>query len=600
MTAADTHGLPTKSSIDPNVEVERLPKSKLVKLEAEPASITLATDRDYAQVLVTAVYEDGKRCDVTRLAKYEADASALAVSTSGFVRPKLAAKSSIAIQFGGHTATIATDATTLAQAAAIDFVHDVNPVMSRLGCNQGTCHGAQKGKNGFKLSLRGYDPIEDVRALGDDLASRRLNTAAPDASLMLLKPTGMVPHEGGVLLAPGSVYYHTLRQWIAGGSKLNTSSPRVARIEIQPAKPVIELEGAWQQFRITAFYADGTERDVTREAFIESGNGEVAKAGANGLVEALRRGEAPILARFEGAYAAATVTIMGNRDQFQWQEPERYNAIDELVAAKWQRMKIAPSQVCNDAEFLRRVTLDLTGLPPTAETVRAFLADTRDSRVKRAEVIEQLIGNPDYVEHWANKWSDLLQVNSKFLGKEGAEAFRGWIRKQVDDNVPYDQFARSILTASGSNKDNPPASYYKILRDPALMMENTTHLFLAIRFNCNKCHDHPFERWTQDQYYDLTSYFAQVGLKRDPASGDRNIGGSAVEGAQPLFEEIFDKGDGETKHERTGKLVAPKFPFPVEFTAPENANRRQLLAAWLTSPNNPILRAVSSIACGVI
>ncbi|MCC6510589.1 MAG: DUF1553 domain-containing protein, partial [Pirellulaceae bacterium] len=587
LAASDTHGLATKPVTDPQAEKDRLPKSKLIKLEAEPASITLTSDRDAAQVLVTAVYDDGKRVDVTRLASYQTDGKALAVSPSGYVRPKSAAKAEIAVQFGGLTATLTADASALATPKPIDFIHDVNPVMSRLGCNQGTCHGAQKGKNGFKLSLRGYDPIEDIRALGDDLASRRLNAAAPDASLMLLKPTGLVPHEGGVLLTPGSVYYHTLRQWIAGGSKLNIESPRVSRIEIQPAKPVIELEGAWQQFRITAYYADGSQRDVTRESFIESGNNEVAKAGPNGLVEALRRGEAPILARFEGAYAAATLTIMGNRDKFQWQEPERYNTIDALVAQKWQRMKIAPSDLANDAEFLRRVTLDLTGLPPTPTAVRAFLADARQSRVKRAEVIDQLIGNADFVEHWSNKWADLLQVNSKFLGKEGADAFRQWIRKQVDDNVPYDQFARSILTASGSNKDNPPASYFKILRDPTLMMENTTHLFLAIRFNCNKCHDHPFERWTQDQYNELSSYFAQVGLKRDPASGDRNIGGSAVEGAQPLFEEIFDKADGEIKHERTGKTVKPNFPFPVEFAAAENASRRQLLADWITSPKNP-------------
>ncbi len=587
LVAADSHGIAAKATLDPQIEKDRLPKAKLAKIEVEPASVALATDRDYAQLLVTAVYEDGKRCDVTRLANYRTDANALSVSASGFVRPKAAAKANIDIEFGGLTSSIATDASALAQATPVDFIHDVNPVLSRLGCNQGTCHGAQKGKNGFKLSLRGYDPIEDLRALSDDLASRRMNNAAPDSSLMLLKPTGVVPHEGGVLLTTGSVYYHTIRQWIASGAKLNTASPRVSRIEIQPAKPVIELEGAWQQFRITAYYADGTNRDVTREAFIESGNPEVAKAGANGLVEALRRGEAPILARFEGAYVAATLTIMGNRDKFQWQEPEKYNPIDELVAQKWQRMKIAPSDVAADAEFLRRVSLDLTGLPPAPATVREFLADTRDSKIKRAEVIDRLIGNADYVEHWSNKWADLLQVNSKFLGKEGADAFRDWIRKQVDDNVPYDQFARSILTASGSNKDNPPASYYKILRDPSLMMENTTHLFLAIRFNCNKCHDHPFERWTQDQYYDLTSYFAQVGLKRDPASGDRNIGGSAVEGAQPLYEEIFDKGDGETRHERTGKVVAPQFPFAVDYQAPDNATRRQHLAAWITSRNNP-------------
>lgn len=585
----DTNGLPLRTTIAPQTERQRLPKStsKLVGLEVEPRQLSFASDRDYVQLLVTAVYDDGKRCDVTRLAKYQTSGDALAVSAGGFVRPLAAAKGAIAVEFGGLTSDAQADATSIAAAPPVDFIHDVNPILSRLGCNAGTCHGAQKGKNGFKLSLRGYDPIEDLRALSDDLASRRLNAAAPDASLMLLKPTGAVPHEGGVVLARDSVYYETLRQWIAGGAKLKTDSAKVARIEIQPTKPVIELEGAWQQFRITAFYTDGVQRDVTREAFIESGNSEVAKAGDAGLVEAVRRGEAPILARFEGAYAAATLTIMGNRDQFQWQEPERYNAIDEYVAQKWQRMKILPSDTASDAEFLRRVTLDLTGLPPTPAAVRAFLADDRDSRIKRTEVIDRLIGNPDYVEHWSNKWADLLQVNSKFLGKEGAEGFRNWIREQIDKNVPYDQFARALLTASGSNKDIPPASYYKILREPSAMMENTTHLFLAIRFNCNKCHDHPFERWTQDQYYELTSYFAQVGLKRDPASGDRNIGGSAVEGAQPLFEEIYDKQEGETKHERTGKMVEPHFPFPVEFSTDEGATRREQLAAWITSPDNP-------------
>ncbi|MFO1065655.1 MAG: DUF1549 domain-containing protein [Pirellulales bacterium] len=583
----DTGGLPLPTVVTPEAEQQLLSTSKLEALEVEPKAVRLLNDREYSQLVVTAVYADGKRSDVTRLAKYQAGSADFTVTGTGFVRARGAAADKIKVEFAGTSVAIPCDASALAQASGIDFVHDVNPVLSRLGCNQGTCHGAQKGKAGFKLSLRGYDPLEDVRALSDDLASRRLNSSSPDLSLMLLKPIGEVPHEGGVLLTPDSVYYQTLRAWIAGGAKLNTESPRVARIELSPNNPVIEREGAAQQYRVTAHYTDGSSRDVTREAFIESGNIEVAKAFAGGLIQAVRRGEAPILARFEGAYAASTLTIMGNRDQFQWKQPEIYNAIDELAARKWQRMRLLPSDVCTDAEFLRRVSLDLTGLPPKPETVREFLADTRDMRVKRAELVDRLIGSPDYVEHWSNKWADLLQVNSKFLGKEGAESLRGWIRKQVDDNVPYDQFARSILTASGSNKDNPPAAYYKILRDPTLMMENTTHLFLAIRFNCNKCHDHPFERWTQDQYYQLSAYFAQTGLKTDPASGDRRIGGTAVEGATPLFEEVFDKKDGETTHERTGKVTPPKFPYDFELESKPDATRREQLAAWVTSRNNP-------------
>ena len=249
---------------------------------------------------------------------------------------------------------------------------------------------------------------------------------------------------------------------------------------------------------------------MTREAFIESGNSDVASAARGGELTAIRRGEAAVLARYEGAYAATTLTVMGNRDKFIWEQPEAYNKIDDLVAAKWQRLKIKPSDVCSDAEFIRRIYLDLTGLPPTVDDVRAFLADKTDTRSKREALADKLIGSDAYIEYWSNKWADLLQVNRKFLGPEGSAAFRSWIRGQIAKNIPYDEFAREILTASGSNKDNPPASYFKILREPTATMENTTQLFLGVRFNCNKCHDHPFERWTQDQYYQTAAFFAQL------------------------------------------------------------------------------------------
>ncbi|MDP7048108.1 MAG: DUF1553 domain-containing protein, partial [Verrucomicrobiota bacterium] len=216
-----------------------------------------------------------------------------------------------------------------------------------------------------------------------------------------------------------------------------------------------------------------------------------------------------------------------------------------------------------------------------------FIADKRDSKDKRDELIDQLVGSAEYIDHWTNKWADLLQVNRKFLGTEGAAQFRKWIRNEVANNTPYDQFARKVITANGSNKDNPAASYFKILRDPAAIMENTTHLFLATRFNCNKCHDHPFERWTQDQYYETTAYFARVSLKKDDKSGDKRIGGTAVEGAKPLYEIIYDRKEGETKHDRTGAVTAPAFPFATDHKTPEKGNRRESFAAWLTAPANP-------------
>src|SRR5690606_28583392 len=237
---------------------------------------------------------------------------------------------------------------------------------------------------------------------------------------------------------------------------------------------------------------------------------------------------APVLARFEGQYAATTLTVMGDRSGFAWHRPPANNEIDHFVYDKLERTKTLPSELCKDEEFVRRLYLDLTGLPPTLEQLQEFLDDPRESWLKRSELVDQLVGSEEYIEQWTNKWADMLQVNRKFLGAEGAKSLRSWIREHVASNTPYDKFAYEVLSASGSNRENPPASYYKVLREPAAMMENTTHLFLATRFNCNKCHDHPFERWTQDQYYELTAYFAQVELKADPKS-KATIGGTAVE-----------------------------------------------------------------------
>lgn len=546
---------------------------------------------DYTQVVVTGFNASGEAIDLTRVSQYRAPDFAVA-SDRGVMRPFTDGTGKLGVRFGNHQASIDVSARDVdhgksLDVGAVDFVRDVNPVLSRLGCNQGTCHGAQKGKAGFKLSLRGYDPVFDLRALTDDLAARRINPAAPEQSLMLRKPLGEIPHQGGALMTAGDPYHAVLRRWIADGSDLNLKTAKVERLEVFPINPVVQTIGTRQQVRLVAHYTDGTKRDVTAESFIESGNSEVATAADGGLLTAVRRGEAAILARYEGNYVATTLTVMGNRDEYQDQQYETWNEIDEWVAKKWKRVKVQPSGLCDDATFLRRVTLDLTGLPPTSDEVRAFLADPTPTREKRARMVDRLLGSVAYVDYWTNKWADLLQVNRKFLGVEGSVAFRDWIRASVSENVPYDEFAREILTASGSNKDNPAASYYKVLRTPEDTMENTTHLFLGIRFNCNKCHDHPFERWTQDQYYELAAFFGQVALKADPKSGKKKIGGTAVEGAKPLYEVVFDKQDGEIEHGRTGDVAAPQFPYEVPCDIPEDGTRRERLATWMTSPENP-------------
>lgn len=570
-----------------------LPDGRTVTaISLSPTTLAFDSASRYAQVLATATLDDGTTADVTGFVKWTTSGPAATISDRGVLRPASVGTGHLTASLGDKSATAPVNFTP-SPVTKPDFVQDVGPVITRLGCNQGTCHGAKDGKAGFKLSLRGYDPIFDVRGFADDHSARRVNFASPDDSLMLLKATGAVPHEAGMLTDHGSRYYHVIRDWIASGAKLDPKAAKVASIELFPKNPVIQNLGGRQQFRVVARYTDGKTRDVTLESFVESGNTEVAEHDEFGLLHTVRRGEAPILARFEGAYAATILTVMGDRKDFTWETPETWGEIDKLVAAKWERMKLKPSALCTDEEFIRRIHLDLTGLPPSSDRVRSFIADDRPTRVKRDALIDELLKTPEYTDYWTNKWSDMLQVNSKFLGGEGTQLYRDWIRKQIEANTPYDQFAYQILTASGSNKENPAASYYKILREPTEIVENTTHLFLATRFNCNKCHDHPFERWTQDQYYETAAYFAQVGLDRDGKNApNQNIGGSAVEGAKPLYEIISDKSVGEMKHERTGVVAAPEFPYPadlakVAFTHPDKPTRREQFAAWVVSSDNP-------------
>ena len=570
---------------------ESVPETdQIAKLDITPAAITLDGPLAYNQLLATGTLTDGSTIDLTRAVSWTSPASAT-VTPSGVVRGIADGKGELKATLGSTTAAVSITTENIDPSASggyeVDFIRDVNPVLSKLGCNQGTCHGAQAGKNGFKLSLRGYDPIFDLRALTDDHAARRINMSDPDQSLMLHKPLGIAPHQGGTLMTTDDASFAILKSWITDGCELRLDTPRVSRIEVTPSNPVVNDAGQRQQVRVVAFYQDGKSRDVTGEAFITSGNSEVAIASGEGLLTAVRRGEAPILARYEGSYAATTMTVMGKRDGFAWTAPTAWNPIDDFVANKWQRMKITPSELCSDDEFIRRIYLDMTGLPPSSDAVRAFLDDTTDTRQKRAKVTNDLIASDEAIEFWTNKWGDLLQVNRKFLGVEGSTAFREWIRKSVASNQPYDEFAGEILTAMGSNKEHPEASYFKVLRAPEETMENTTHLFLGIRFNCNKCHDHPFERWTQDQYYETAAFFSRTQLRKDPAGGDETIGGSAVEGAKPLYEEVFEADAGEMKHLRTSKEVAPKFPYEFERSTKENANRREQLASWMTSPDNP-------------
>lgn len=569
-------------------ERETLPEgAQLASLEVYPESIEITEKYGYRQALITGVLKNGDRVDVTRMVTADGPGGIVTINAAGLVRAASDGSGEIKFSLQGQSVTLPVKVGGQSGEFQVSFIQDVMPAMSRIGCNAGTCHGAAKGKNGFKLSLRGYDPIFDHRSLTDDLSGRRFNRAAPDRSLFLLKTSGVVPHVGGVLTKRGEPYYETFRRWVADGVQIDLESSRVASIDVLPKDTVIPLPGMRQQVVVLATYTDGSQRDVTAEAFVEGSDIEILDIEQPGLVTGLRRGEAAILARYEGRYAATRFYIMGDRSGFAWKDVDEYNYIDMLVYEKLRKVKSLPSELCTDAEFLRRVYIDMTGLPPRTKDVRAFLMDRRDSRSKRAEVVDRLIGSAEFVDHWTNKWADLLQVNPKFLGKEGASILRSWIQESVASNMPYNEFVHSILVASGSTLENPPAAYYKILREPENIMENTTQLFLAVRFNCNKCHDHPFERWTQNNYWQMASFFAQVGRKDALGSSKMPRTAATQSRNRPAFEEIiFDAEEGEVTPPYGGTVNAV-FPYEHAGGVPDEGSRRQRFASWLTSANNP-------------
>jgi len=565
-------------------------EARLIEFTAHPPRVALEHRFGYSQLLLTGRYDDGRVVDLTRDAVLESAPDAVEVTPQGRVLARADGAGVLRFRVDDQVLEIPVEVSHYAAPFEPSFIEDVMPLFSKIGCNNGTCHGSKDGKNGFKLSLRGYDPEFDHMALTDDLAGRRFNRVAPEQSLFLLKTTASVPHQGGRVLDPGAGDYAVLRDWIAGGAVADLGTPRVTGIALMPANPTLPLAGASQQFKVMATYADGRVRDVSAEAFVETADIEVLAVDEEGLATGLRRGEAAVLARYEGRYAATRVVVMGDRTGFEWPAGiEPYGKIDELVFAKLKRVRVAPSGLCTDAEFLRRVSLDLTGRPPTPQETRAFLMDRRDSRAKREEMVDRLIGSAGFVEYWTNKWSDLLQVNTKFLGKDGAERFRAWIQASVASNEPYDAFVAKLLDARGSTYENPPASYYKVLRQPDLLMENTTQLFLGVRFNCNKCHDHPFERWTQRNHWQLAAYFGRVGRKNAEGSPNMQNGGGNQPGEGPVaFEEIvYEMDEGEVVDPNIGQVAAPSFPYVLAGNPAPEGDRREQLVAWLTAPENP-------------
>jgi hypothetical protein len=458
----------------------------------------------------------------------------------------------------------------------VTFLRDVAPILNKVGCTSGTCHGAAKGKNGFKLSLRGYDARFDYEALLYDLSGRRFNRADPGRSLMLLKPTQEVAHGGGQRFPKDSDYYKTIYAWIAQGVPFgDPAKDAVSAIQVEPKEVFMPKPGETANMKVVARYLDGGTRDVTREAVIESNVPDVAQVSPSAQVKGERVGEATLLVRYQGQLSPVPVTVLNPKPGFVWSAPPQYNFIDRAIDAKLQRLHIQPSAVVDDATFLRRISLDLTGRIPTPKDAQAFLADPTPSRQKRAKMIDRLIASPAYVDHWTVKWGDLLQSNRKYLGDKGVYAFREWIHDSIAANKPYDKMVLELLTARGSSYDNPAANYFRVTRDAKPTMEKTTQVFLGVRMVCAQCHDHPFERWTQNQYYQMSAFFSAVGLRAGYEVGE---------------EIVFDeRSDYEMKHPKDGHVVAPKLLLASAkpMTVPSDEHRRDALAQWVVSRDNP-------------
>ena len=563
-----------------------LPTVRAVRFE--PTSLTLADVLDTRRVLVIGERADGGVVDLTTEAKWTLPNVGLTRGEDGCLAGMISGDYSVSIEAAGQGAKLSVKVASV-ERPTIGFVRDVEPILSRTGCSAGTCHGSAKGKNGFKLSLRGYDPEFDYRALIDDLSGRRFNRVNVEESLMLLKPLAEVPHEGRQAIKPGSRYHQILRDWIVAGAAFeDPAQNRPTQLEVLPVSVELDLPGRSQQLLVIATYPDGRTRDVTREAILSSNNEEVALV-KDASVTALRRGEMAVLVRYEGLYASREVTVMGDRSGFVFEPMPEHSFIDQHLNTKFARLKLNPSGLCTDAEFVRRVYLDLTGQPPSVEKIRAFLIDSAEPRKKREQLIDELIGTPAYADYWANKFADLLQCNSENLGQKGVWVFRNWIRNQFTTNRPYNQFVNDLILAKGSTIESPAGNYLRALRDPGKMTEDISQTFLGVRFNCNKCHDHPFERWTQNQYYEFGAFFAQVAFKKGTLGRDKLIRANDTYASEQVSEEIVyhNYQGGEVKHLKNDVVMKPHVPFGQTPDTITGQDRRVAFAAWLTASDNP-------------
>ncbi len=554
---------------------------RVATLDVAPAKVELTSVRDARQVVVSGKYADGTILDLTTLADAKIEPAGIADLQEGlFLRPVKDGAATLIVTVGGKEARVPVVVTGTGEAKATSFRNDVIAALNVGGCNSGACHGTPSGKNGFKLSLRGFDPPADYLQLTRDQFGRRTGKHDPEQSLTLLKGVGKVPHEGGQRFGATSVPAEMITAWLTEGLRDDpTNLPAVKKVVVVPGSRVLKAPGQWQQLAVNATFTDDSTRDVTRLTNFSSSDPSIADVTPNGLVEFKRSGEVAILARYLEEMVSVRLTYLEPREGFVWSNPPETNYVDTHTFAKLKQMSIAPSDVCTDYEFVRRAYLDCIGRMPTPDEAKAFMGDK--SAEKRAKLIDALVEMPEFADFWALKWADVLRSSRKTIQVKGSYGFQAWLRGHFQRNTPWDEVVRELITANGNTFNNPPANYYRIAKDPTSLAETTAQLFLGVRMQCAKCHNHPFERWSQDDYYGMAAWFARVKTKPEP------IIGTAPAGRQTNNAEVvFASRDGEVSQPRTGKTMKPRYIGTGDADVKPGEDRRGVLAIWLTSGDN--------------
>ncbi len=538
-----------------------------------PPSIVLDSGADFQRVIVLQIKADGVTADVTDSAElFILDPTSARIVSDQRVVPVSNGETILRAKIDGFVAEAKISVVSAGEIPAASFQHDVIPILTLSGCNAGGCHGNSAGKAGFRLSLFGFDPAQDHASLTRELRGRRIDPVHPGESLILQKPTALIAHGGGLRFGKDSHQYETLRRWISSGATYDDpDAVKLVGIDVHPPQCVLLGVGETQRFGVRARYSDGRDRDVTHLALLSVTDEGVAAIDADGTVTSASMGESYVLARFGVFAQVAQVLVVADEVDFEWPaDVVAFNYVDEKVHDKLKKLRVAPAPLCSDQTFVRRIFLDLLNVLPTRGQTLSFL-ESKDPK-KRENLVSELLRRPEFPDVWAMQWAEVLRVESEKLEKKGMHLFTNYLKDGFFNDVPFDDLVYEMLTAEGGNFTNPASNFYLMERDPKALAENVSQIFLGIRIQCAQCHNHPFERWTQDDYYGFASFFGRVGIKR---------------GEDPREQIIFDQGRGEVRHLRDGRVVPPRFLGGEEPTISDGQDRRVTLAKWLVSEENP-------------